>query len=116
MRKTKSAVFTLEQTNQLIIDNIKTGVVVVSPAGKIKSINRAGVTFLSIPAVPEIARERLPYRLVDKLQEWRNDNHQSTATFHTREASPELIATFSTLGPVTTTADTLIFIEDSTEA
>lgn len=116
LRKTKSAVFTLEQTNQLIIDNIKTGVVVVSPAGKIKSINRAGVTFLSIPAVPEIARERLPYRLVDKLQEWRNDHHQSTATFHTREASPELIATFSTLGPVTTTADTLIFIEDSTEA
>lgn len=116
LRKTESAVFTLEQTNQLIIDTMKTGVVVVSTAGKIKSINHAGESLLSIPTAPEIARERLPYRLVDKLQDWKNNAHESSVTFHTREASPELIATFSTLGPISATADTLIFIEDSTEA
>jgi len=115
LRKTESQVYTLEQINQLIIDTLKTGVVVVTSTGKIKSINRAGETFLRIPSEPGIARERLPYRLVDKLTAWKDSPQQGTVVFHTRETSPELIASFSNLGSASTDPDTLIFIEDSTD-
>jgi two-component system sensor histidine kinase PilS (NtrC family) len=114
IRKTESRVYTLEQINQLIIDTLKTGVVVVTSSGKIKSINHAGESFLRIPAEPDIARERLPFRLIDKLTAWRASPQQGSVTFHTRETSPELIASFSTLGSAGADADTLIFIEDST--
>lgn len=114
LRKTEGQVYTLEQINHVIIETLKTGVVVVTSAGKIKSINHAGEAFLRIPAEPDIARERLPYRLIDKLATWRASPKQGTVTFHTRETSPELIASFSTLGSAGADADTLIFIEDST--
>ena len=114
LRKTESQVYTLEQINQVIIETLKTGVVVVTSAGKIKSINHAGESFLRIPAEPGIARERLPYRLIDKLTAWKANPQQGPITFHTRESSPELIASFSTLGSPSADADTLIFVEDST--
>jgi two-component system sensor histidine kinase PilS (NtrC family) len=114
LRKTESQVYTLEQINHVIIETLKTGVVVVTSTGKIKSINHAGEAFLRIPAEPGIARERLPYRLIDKLSAWRDSPQQGSVTFHTRETSPELIASFSTLGSANADADTLIFIEDST--
>ncbi|MDA9298072.1 hypothetical protein N9Q31_03845, partial [Pseudomonadales bacterium] len=60
LRKTETEVITLEQTNQLIIDTMKTGVVVIASDGSIKSINHAAKAFLRIPSVPEIARDRLP--------------------------------------------------------
>ncbi|MFT4719752.1 MAG: two-component system sensor histidine kinase PilS (NtrC family) [Candidatus Azotimanducaceae bacterium] len=115
LRKTESQVYTLEQINQLIIDTLKTGVVVVTSTGKIKSINHAGESFLRIPAEPGIARDKLPYRLVDKLNDWKASPQKGSAVFHTRETSPELIASFSTLGSAGDDTDTLIFIEDSTE-
>jgi two-component system sensor histidine kinase PilS (NtrC family) len=114
LRKTESQVYTLEQINQLIIDTLKTGVVVVNSTGKIKSINNAGESFLRIPAAPDIAQDRLPYRLIDKISTWKASPQQGSVTFHTRETSPELIASFSTLGTAGADADTLIFIEDST--
>ncbi|MCB1644139.1 MAG: PAS domain-containing sensor histidine kinase [Pseudomonadales bacterium] len=115
LRARESEVFTLEQINQLIIDQMKTGVVVVSHAGTIKSINQAAEKFLSIAAEPEIAREKLPYRLVDRLMQWKEDPENSTISFHTQESSPELLATFSDLRSPKPDSDTLIFIEDSTE-
>jgi len=115
LRKTETEVITLEQTNQLIIDTMKTGVVVVSNDGGIKSINHAGEAFLRIPSEPQIARERLPYRLVDKLRDWKANTEEGSVTFHTQENSPQLIASFSTLGSDASAADTLIFIEDSTD-
>jgi two-component system, NtrC family, sensor histidine kinase PilS len=73
LRKTETAVVTLEQINQLIIDTMKTGVVVVASNGGIRSINRAGERFLRIPSQPAIARDRLPYRLADKLKDWQTN-------------------------------------------
>jgi len=115
LRKTETEVITLEQTNQLIIDTMKTGVVVIASDGSIKSINHAAKAFLRIPSVPEIARDRLPYRLADKLNDWRTHRLADSVTFHIRESSQPLIASFSTLGSTTTAEDTLIFIEDSSE-
>ena len=115
LRKTETAVVTLEQINQLIIDTMKTGVVVVASNGGIRSINRAGERFLRIPSQPAIARDRLPYRLADKLKDWQTNRETDSLTFHIQENSPQLIASFSTLKSTNSEEDTLIFIEDSTE-
>lgn len=115
IRTRETEVFSLEQINQFIVDRMNTGVVVVSTDDKVRLINQAAVQYLSIPAQPEIASERLPYRLIDKLNLWRDDLSLSQQTFHTQSSSPELIAQFSRLADSGEGSDTLIFIEDSTE-
>lgn len=115
LRRRETEVFTLEQINQLIVEQMRTGVVVASPEGKIKIINAAAAALLRIPSEPKIALERLPYRLVDKLNEWKEEPRENTKTFHTQDSSPELIAHFSPLSTPDPDSDTLVFVEDSTE-
>lgn len=115
LRRRESEVFTLEQINQLIVDQMRTGVVVVTSDGDIKLINSAGKEYLKIPTVPKIGSERLPYRLSDKLDQWKENPAMAAVTFHTQDSSPELMANFSSLRGQPGASDTLIFIEDSTE-
>jgi len=115
LRNREQEVFKLEQINQHVIDRMRIGVVVVSGNGMIKLINNAGKQLLVIPAEPDIPGERLPYRLIDKLAEWADDPTDDPVMFHTQDTSPELIATFSAINTSSRDADTLIFIEDSTE-
>lgn len=115
LRRRETEVFTLEQINQLIVDQMRTGVVVVANDGMIKLINAAGKEYLKVPSQPNIPVERLPYRLVDKLTEWRDTPNDHSLTFHTHDASPELVAHFSALATPDPESDTLVFIEDSTE-
>ncbi|MFT4727938.1 MAG: two-component system sensor histidine kinase PilS (NtrC family) [Granulosicoccus sp.] len=115
LRNREQEVFKLEQINQLVIDRMRIGVVVVSNSGMIKLINNAGKHLLVIPAEPDIPGERLPYRLIDKLAEWSDNPTVDPVVFHTQDTSPELIATFSAINTSRQDADTLIFIEDSTE-
>lgn len=115
LRRRETEVFTLEQINQLVVDQMRTGVVVVRNNGQIRLINAAGKELLKIPSVPQIPGERLPYRLVDKLDEWKARPTHDSMTFHTHDSSPELLAHFSPLFTPDPSSDTLIFIEDSTE-
>ncbi len=115
LRHSETEVFTLEQINQLVVDQMRTGVVVVSSEGEIKLINSAGKDLLEIPSQPAFPAEKLPYRLVDTLNQWKADRTVSSLTFHTHDAAPELIANFSPLRTPDPASDTLIFIEDSTE-
>lgn len=115
LRRRETEVFTLEQINQLIVDQMRTGVVVVRGDGQIRLINSAGKEFLKIPSVPQIPEERLPYRLVDTLAEWKARPTDDALTFHTHDSSPELLAHFSPLITPDPTSDTLVFIEDSTD-
>lgn len=115
LRNREQQVFKLEQINQLVIDRMRIGVVVVSDSGMIKLINNAGKQLLIIPAEPDIPGERLPYRLIDKLAEWSDNPTDDPIVFNTQDTSPELIATFSAINTSGQDTDTLIFIEDSTE-
>lgn len=115
LRRRETEVFTLEEINQLIIDQMRTAVVVVGADGTIKTINAAGKECLKIPSVRQIPEERLPYRLVDTLAEWKSNPSRASLTFHLHDSSPELLAHFSPLSTPDPRSDTLIFIEDSTE-
>ncbi|MDZ7684317.1 MAG: hypothetical protein U5O39_04360 [Gammaproteobacteria bacterium] len=66
LHRRETEVFTLEQINQLVVDQMRTGVVVVSSEGEIKLINAAGKELLTTPErASTIPDERLPYRLVE---------------------------------------------------
>ena len=49
LQKRDQEVFKLEQINQLVVDRMRMGVIVVSSNGKIKLINNAGKNYLSSP-------------------------------------------------------------------
>ncbi|MEX1237929.1 MAG: histidine kinase dimerization/phospho-acceptor domain-containing protein, partial [Pseudomonadales bacterium] len=115
LRRREVEVLTLEKINQVIVDQMRTGVVVVSAQGDIKLINAAGKEYLRIPNQPQIPQVKLPDRLIDTLNEWKADHQPNSLTFHTHDTSPELIAQFSPLSSPESSSDTLIFIEDSTE-
>ncbi|MDG1907874.1 MAG: ATP-binding protein [Pseudomonadales bacterium] len=114
LRKRDQEVFKLEQINQLVVDRMRIGVIVVSSNGMIKLINNAGKKLLVIPTTPSTSGAHLPDRLLDELAEWSANQTNDPVIFHTQDSSPELIATFSVIDEPNKDPDTLIFIEDST--
>lgn len=115
LRRRESEVFTLEKINQLIVDQMRTGVTVVNEQGRIRLINTAARELLSTPAAPGEPSGKLPQSLLGRLHEWKEEPRRASLSFHTRESGPELIAHFSRLSTPDPDSDTLIFLEDSTE-
>ena len=115
LRRRESEVFTLEQINQLVVDQMRTGVVVVGQNGKIRLINSAAEDFLRIPSKGDEIPDELPPSLGQRLELWRQRPRQNSMTFHTHESSPELLAQFSPLASPEPGSDTLVFIEDNTD-
>jgi two-component system sensor histidine kinase PilS (NtrC family) len=113
LRHRDSAVFTLENINQLVIDRMRTGVLVVADDDSIRLTNDAAQQLLRTPNVPG-QLTRLPYTLIDRLNDWHRSPFDDSRSFHTHDAGPELLATFSPLSNPNPASETLIFIEDST--
>ena len=114
LRAREEEVWTLEKVNQLVIDRMRIGVVVVSRDGDIRLINESAQELLETPNLGNTSK-KLPYTLTDLLNEWKSERDERTLTFHTHDSGVELLAQFS----ATTEdddADSLIFIEDSSEA
>ncbi len=114
LRRRETEVFTLEQINQLVVNQMRTGVVVVAADGNIKLINAAATELLH-GQKDKSSNGRLPSRLTDRLNEWKETPSARSMRFHTSDSSPELLAHFSPLITPGPDSDTLIFIEDSTE-
>ena len=115
IRSKESEVFSLEQINQIVVDQMRTGVAVVSENGLIKLINTAGKQLLFPKPGADQRTSQLPSDLLDKIVGHKlSGNHQST-TFRVNPDSPALLVDFSTIGSPDDDIDTLIFLEDSTE-
>ncbi len=116
LRKRENEIFTLEQINQTVVEQMRTGVVVASHGGRIKLINAAGRQFLfpKLPATQEI--EDLPASMKEEIHKAEKQGNQATFIFHTDDDSPNLLATYSKVSAPDPDLDTLIFLEDSTEA
>ncbi len=115
LRSRETEVHSLEQINQLVIQRMRVGVVVVSDQGQPRLINLAAETLLDNPADKSSTREVLPNALLDKLAEWKQDHSIQQSKFAVYETGPELLVNFSILNVPSKTPDTLVFIEDSTE-
>jgi len=114
LRTKEGEVVALEQVNQMVIERMKTGVVVVSEEGEIKLINKSAQNLLITPDVDGELLQSLPYTLVDRLNRWRQDDSEHSVIFHTYESGLELLASFSALTR-DTHSDTLVFLEDTSE-
>ncbi len=115
LRAREEEVWTLEKVNQLVIDRMRIGVVVMSPDGDIRLINESAQELLETPNLGSTSK-KLPYTLTDLLNQWKSErDEQRTLNFHTHASGVELLAQFSTTTD-DDNADSLIFIEDSSEA
>ena len=114
LRAKEGEVAALEQVNQLVIERMKMGVVVVSEDSKIKLINKSAETLLATPNFNGTLLNSLPYTLRDRLAQWKQDSSAHSFIFHTYESGRELLTSFSALTR-DSDSDTLIFLEDSSE-
>lgn len=107
LRSRQSEVFTLEQINNLIIEGMPTGVVVLNNNSEPKFMNQAAERFL-----PLKDERKVPDVLLNAVNAWKEDPLHRAVTINAG-TGPDLVASLSELN--TPEADTLIFLEDSTE-
>lgn len=108
----------LQNLNQLIVQRMRTGIVVTDDDDHIKMINEAAVELLHanreqnqlLAGVAPL----LPETLQSQLNTWRSDPSISSKPFRIENTGPELIARFTRLDQEQS-SDTLIFIEDSAQ-
>lgn len=113
LRKRESEVFSLEQVNQLIVEQMNTGVVVASEDDTIRLINAAGRTML-FPHQSSLTDDTaLPRALRTGVREDGGD--RQTYTFQVDDSSPDVLATYSKVTASDTRLNQLFFLEDSTQ-
>ena len=111
----QSEVYTLEQVNQLIIEGMSTGVVVLKDNQSPRMINHAAERLLSSPGDLVPVSDELPAIVTDLVRDWKEDPSLQGVSFSIPGTGQELVATLSELETPSADADTLIFLQDSTE-
>ena len=108
----------LQNLNQLIVQRMRTGIVVTDDDDHIKMINEAAVELLHADREQNLLlaglTPLLPETLQSQLNIWRDDPTASSKPFRIENTGPELIARFTRLNQEQS-SDTLIFIEDSAQ-
>ncbi|HET8710433.1 MAG TPA: ATP-binding protein [Spongiibacteraceae bacterium] len=106
----------LQNLNQLIVQRMRTGIVVVDSADRIKMINESAAELLHAEQTQQQLNAEhpplLPALLEARLDTWHENPTQSAKRFRMENTGPELIARFTKLDQEES-GDTLIFIEDS---
>lgn len=115
LRTRQAEVFSLEQINQRIITGMRTGVVVVSENNTARLMNESARRFLSIPHDSFELEQPLPQALLNVVADWKTDKSNSGISFPAGSSAHELVANLSELLTLSPEADTLVFLEDSTE-
>lgn len=106
----------LQTLNQLIVQRMRTGIVVVDDAEHIQIMNQAAVELLHAePQQKSLARGENPFplpALQQQLRRWKEDSAAHSTPFLGAETGPELVARFTALDH-DKPGDTLIFLEDN---
>ncbi len=105
----------LEKLNNLIIQRMRTGIVVTSMEGNIQMMNEAALELLTDShdgERPELSR--LPQPLLERLTGWLNNPQVRTSPFRSTSENPKIQANFTSLR-AEDGQDVLIFLEDSTK-
>lgn len=117
-----TSIVNLEQLNQLVIQRMRTGVVVVDAHARVLTANDAAIQLLALGVSdssrlsqdrPTMRRE-LPHVLQQHLQSWRSRPGRRVPTFAINSAAPQLQANFAYLNPASE-SNVVIFLEDSTQ-
>jgi len=118
-----SSIVDLEQLNDLVIQRLRTGIIVVDNDNRILTKNSAAENLLSFKRlrVNTAAKKsshssvrRLPARLEQQLNNWKQDNQIKLPAFRARKSGPQLQASFIHLNPKTE-SNILIFVDDNSQ-
>jgi two-component system sensor histidine kinase PilS (NtrC family) len=106
----------LQHLNQMIVQRMRTGILVVDDQFKVKMLNQAAAQLLRADdwqrQIAAGQRPPLDQRLLQRLLWWQQDPATPAPTFVGSESGPELITRFAALDPEAS-GDTLIFLEDA---
>lgn len=107
----------LEYLNRLIIQRMRTGIIVCNNQGQIQLINEAAIALLATSEGGRTGQPnvQLPAPLLHRLLEWRQNPQRRTSPFQTAAENPEIQANFRALHQDNST-DVLVFLDDNTKA
>ena len=109
----------IQHLNQLIVQRMRTGIVVLKPDGEVRLINESAAKLLDLPGKPNLedladfSFAQIPL-LFEALQHWRDRRLARHRPIKLREAGPELQLSFAGLEK-TPTSDIIVFVEDTRE-
>lgn len=102
----------LQNLNQLIIQRMRTGILVVDANGHIKMMNQAAAEFMQSDRARPSEDKALSAPLQVQLDNWRRNPDIGSKPFRNSDSGPEIIARFTALN-YEQSGDTLVFLEDS---
>lgn len=103
----------LERVNRLIIQRMRTGIILVDQYDQIRMTNQSSRALIGKGQADDLTR--LPPRLQLALTEWRNDSSQRTLPFQVDHNTPEIRVNFSAVRSNDPAGEVTIFIEDTGE-
>lgn len=103
----------LEKLNQLIIQRMRTGILVINDANHVLLANEACAQMLGKPIIRGITLKLLSPELYERQLQWQLNPSARTLPFHNHIGGTELTANFKRL-PAEDTESILIFLEDNT--
>ena len=111
-RRREADLVDLEQLNHLIIQRMRTGIVVCTANGHIRMMNESAVNLLKLGKNDKSAN--LPPDLQQRLQRWLDNPKLRTPPFRSSTYGPDIQANFTQLKRETS-SDILIFLEDNAQ-
>jgi two-component system sensor histidine kinase PilS (NtrC family) len=106
-------VASLEQMNRVIVQRLRTGILVLDPSGTLRLVNSAGRRLLGLPE-DENEPATLPARLQQDLVQWLASSQYRPPLFRPDPTRPEVRVNFSRLDGEGDT-DIIVFVEDNAE-
>ncbi|MEL0169328.1 MAG: ATP-binding protein [Pseudomonadaceae bacterium] len=104
----------LEQLNQLIIQRMRTGIMVVSADNRILTSNEACAQMLNRDVPAGDLLDRIAPELDQRLRQWQRNPSVRATSFHSFSGSAELMANFKPLGGQAQD-NILVFLDDNTQ-
>lgn len=108
-----------QHLNELIVQRMRTGIVVLSPEGHIQLINESAALLLELPLTGDsqnsspVSFNTTPI-LANCLRQWRTSPHARLKPIKLRDGSPELQLSFAGLDQ-SANASIIVFVEDTRE-
>lgn len=101
----------LAEINELIIQRLRTGVLVLAPDGTIQRFNESAWYLMGMPSPNEIRLERLAPKLYERFRYWLSTGKHESSTLQLAKGVPAVIPRFLRIGNDPEAA-TLAFLED----
>lgn len=101
----------LAEINELIIQRLRTGVLVLSTEGVIQRFNESAWYLMGMPSPNETNLQRLAPKLYERFRYWLSTNKHEATTLQLAKGVPAVIPRFLRIGNDPDAA-TLVFLED----